>query len=64
MVYRLVSRTKDAGEFIAVARSSKNKINVGGRKHAVLRHAETMAELPAVMNRFQRGRPAIPTIYA
>ena len=116
MVYKLVSRTNDAGEFIAVAKSSKNKINVGGRKHAVRRldgsgtathevlgvghppaepsgrpllrqfiregellpgwtgaeavararrrHADTMAELPAVVNRLQRGDPAIPTVYA
>lgn len=117
MVYKLVSRTNDAGEFVAVAKSSKNKINVGGRKHAVRRldgsgtathevlgvghppvgesagrpllqqfvrdgellpgwtgpeavargrrrHADTMAELPAVVNRLQRGGPAIPTIYA
>ncbi len=28
------------------------------------RHADTMAELPAVVNRLQRGEPAIPTIYA
>ncbi len=28
------------------------------------RHAETMAELPAVVNRLQRGEPAIPTVYA
>ena len=37
MVYKLVSRTNDAGEFVAVAKSSKNKINVGGRKYAVRR---------------------------
>ena len=103
---------------IAVAKSSKDKINVGGRKIAVRRldgsrhrhprgprrgppagrrnptarpllqqfirdgeilpgwtgpeavarardrHAATMAELPAVVDRLQRGRPAIPTIYA
>jgi len=117
MVYKLVSRTNDAGEFVAVAKSSKDKINVGGRKHAVRRldgsgtathevlgvghppaeepngrpllrqfiregevlpgwtgpesvararrrHAETMDELPAVVNRLQRGDPAIPTVYA
>ncbi|MET1022381.1 MAG: nicotinate phosphoribosyltransferase [Arthrobacter sp.] len=116
MVYKLVSRTNDAGEFIAVAKSSKNKINLGGRKHAVRRldssgtathevlgvghpparepngrpllqqfiregelqpgwtgaeavtrarrrHADTMAELPPVVNRLQRGEPAIPTVY-
>ena len=27
------------------------------------RHAETMKELPAVVNRLQRGEAAIPTIY-
>jgi nicotinate phosphoribosyltransferase len=117
MVYKLVSRTNDAGEFEAVAKSSKNKINVGGRKFAVRRldgsgtathevlgvghspaeeprsrpllrqfiragellpgwtgaeavararqrHTATMAELPDVVNRLQRGEPAIPTIYA
>lgn len=117
MVYKLVSRTNDTGEFVAVAKSSRNKINVGGRKHAVRRidgsgtathevlgvghppaeepngrpllrqfiregellpgwtgpeavprarrrHAETMAELPSVVNRLQRGSPAIPTVYA
>ncbi|HSN36818.1 MAG TPA: nicotinate phosphoribosyltransferase, partial [Arthrobacter sp.] len=37
MVYKLVSRANDAGEFTAVAKSSKNKINVGGRKHAIRR---------------------------
>ena len=117
MVYKLVSRTNDAGEFTPVAKSSKNKINVGSRKYAVRRldgsgtathevlgvghlppgephsrpllrqfisdgellpgwtgpeavergrhrHAATMAELPAVVARLQRGEPAIPTIYA
>jgi len=64
MVYKLVSRTNDAGEFIAVPQSPENKINVGGRKHAVRRLDETMAELPAVVNRLQRGEPAIPAIYA
>ena len=27
------------------------------------RHAASMAELPAVVNRLQRGEPAIPTVY-
>ncbi|MET1064698.1 MAG: nicotinate phosphoribosyltransferase [Arthrobacter sp.] len=116
LVYKLVSRTNDAGEFIAVAKGSKNKFNLGGRKHAVRRldasgtathevlgvghppaeepngrpllqqfirkgelqpgwtgpgavtrarhrHTDTMAELPDVVNRLQRGEPAIPTIY-
>ncbi|MDI2034102.1 nicotinate phosphoribosyltransferase [Paenarthrobacter nitroguajacolicus] len=116
MVYKLVSRTNDAGEFISVAKAAKNKASVGGRKYALRklnergratqevvgighrpeddgndrpllhqfvkngevlpgwtgpegvirakeRHAATMAELPPVVNRLQRGEPAIPTIY-
>lgn len=116
MVYKLVSRTNDAGEFISVAKAAKNKASVGGRKYALRRlnergvatqeivgighrpeddgndrtllqqfikngellpgwtghegvvraqerHAATMAELPAVVNRLQRGEPAIPTVY-
>ncbi|MDR6988861.1 nicotinate phosphoribosyltransferase [Paenarthrobacter nitroguajacolicus] len=116
MVYKLVSRTNDAGEFISVAKAAKNKTSVGGRKYALRklndrgratqevvgighrpeddgndrallhqfvkngevlpgwtgpegvirakeRHAATMAELPAVVNRLQRGEAAIPTVY-
>ncbi|MFE4198151.1 nicotinate phosphoribosyltransferase [Paenarthrobacter sp. NPDC056912] len=116
MVYKLVSRTNDDGEFISVAKAAKNKASVGGRKYALRklnergrataevvgighrpeddgndrsllqqfvkngevlpgwtgpegvvrareRHAATMAELPAVVNRLQRGEAAIPTIY-
>jgi nicotinate phosphoribosyltransferase len=116
MVYKLVSRTDDAGTFVPVAKAAKNKISMGGRKYALRklndrgiatheivgighrpeddgndrpllqqfvkngellpgwtghegvvrarqRHADTMAELPAVVNRLQRGEPAIPTIY-
>ncbi|SDW36101.1 nicotinate phosphoribosyltransferase [Arthrobacter sp. cf158] len=116
MVYKLVSRTNDAGEFVSVAKAAKNKASVGGRKYALRklnergratheivgighrpeddgndrsllqhfvkngevlpgwtgpegvvrakeRHAATMAELPAVVNRLQRGEAAIPTIY-
>ena len=116
MVYNLVSRTNDAGEFISVAKTAKNKASVGGRKYALRklnergrathevvgighrpeddgndrpllhqfvkngevlpgwtgpegvvrakeRHAATMAELPPVVNRLQRGEAAIPTIY-
>ena len=116
MVYKLVSRTDDAGEFVPVAKASKNKTSKGGRKYALRklnergtasqeivgvghrpeddgndrpllqqfvkngellpgwtgpegvlrarrRHADTMQELPAVVNRLQRGEPAIPTIY-
>ena len=116
MVYKLVSRTNDAGEFISVAKAAKNKTSVGGRKYALRklnergkatqeivgighrpeddgndrsllqqfvkngevlpgwtgpegvirakeRHAASMAELPAVVNRLQRGEAAIPTVY-
>ncbi|MGP0222909.1 nicotinate phosphoribosyltransferase [Paenarthrobacter sp. NCHU4564] len=116
MVYKLVSRTNDHGEFISVAKAAKNKVSVGGRKYALRklnergiatqeivgighrpeddgndrpllqqfvkngellpgwtgpegvvrakeRHAASMAELPAVVNRLQRGEAAIPTIY-
>ncbi|ERI39267.2 nicotinate phosphoribosyltransferase [Arthrobacter sp. AK-YN10] len=116
MVYKLVSRTNDAGEFISVAKAAKNKTSVGGRKYALRklnergkatqevvgighrpeddgndrsllqqfvkngevlpgwtgpegvirakeRHAASMAELPPVVNRLQRGEAAIPTVY-
>jgi nicotinate phosphoribosyltransferase len=116
MVYKLVSRTDDAGAFVAVAKTAKNKTSKGGRKYALRklnergtatqeivgighrpeddgndrpllqqfikngellpgwtgpegvlrarqRHAETMKELPAVVNRLQRGEAAIPTVY-
>ncbi|MET4539835.1 MULTISPECIES: nicotinate phosphoribosyltransferase [Micrococcaceae] len=116
MVYKLVSRTNDSGDFISVAKAAKNKASVGGRKYALRKlnergratqevvgighrpeddgndrvllhqfvkngevlpgwtgpegvirakeqHAATMAELPAVVNRLQRGEAAIPTVY-
>jgi nicotinate phosphoribosyltransferase len=116
MVYKLVSRTDSAGNFVPVAKAAKNKTSTGGRKYALRkldehgiamqeivgighhpeddgndrpllqqfmkngellpgwtghegvvrarqRHADTMAELPAVVNRLQRGDAAIPTIY-
>jgi nicotinate phosphoribosyltransferase len=116
MVYKLVSRTNDAGEFVSVAKAAKNKTSMGGRKYALRklnergkatheivgighrpeddgndrsllqqfvkngevlpgwtgpegvirakeRHAASMAELPAVVNRLQRGEAAIPTVY-
>lgn len=116
MVYKLVSRTDDEGHFAAVAKASKNKVSMGGRKYALRklddqgtasqeivgighrpeddgndrpllqqfikngellpgwtghegvlrarrRHTETMKELPPVVNRLQRGEPAIPTSY-
>ncbi|WP_346959188.1 nicotinate phosphoribosyltransferase [uncultured Arthrobacter sp.] len=116
MVYKLVSRTDDAGDFVPVAKAAKNKTSKGGRKYALRklnergtasqeivgighrpdddgndrqllqqfikngellpgwtgpegvvrarqRHADSMKELPAVVNRLQRGEAAIPTIY-
>lgn len=116
MVYKLVSRTDDDGNFISVAKAAKNKASRGGRKYALRklneqgiasqeilgighhpeddgndrmlleqfikngellpgwtgpegvvrarqRHMDSMAELPAVVNRLQRGEPAIPTVY-
>jgi nicotinate phosphoribosyltransferase len=116
MVYKLVSRTDDSGEFVSVAKVAKNKTSKGGRKYALRRlnergvatqeivgvghrpeddgndrqllqqfikngellpgwtgtegvfrarqrHIDSMAELPAVVNRLHRGEPAIPTIY-
>jgi nicotinate phosphoribosyltransferase len=116
MVYKLVSRADDAGTFVPVAKTAKNKTSKGGRKYALRRlnergtasqeivgighrpdddgndrqllqqfikngellpgwtgpegvvrarqrHADSMSELPAVVNRLQRGEPAIPTIY-
>ncbi len=35
MVYKLVSRSNDAGEFVPVAKAAKNKASVGGRKYAL-----------------------------
>ncbi|MET4096380.1 hypothetical protein ABIB51_003328 [Arthrobacter sp. UYCu712] len=115
MVYKLVSRSNDAGDFVPVAKAALNKVNPGGRKYAVRRldrdgvathevlgigrlpaeprgrpllrqfikdgellpgwtspeavartrgrYADSMAELAAVVNRLQRGEPAIPTVY-
>jgi len=37
MVYKLVARRDDAGEWVAVAKSSKQKASVGGRKNAARR---------------------------
>ncbi len=35
MVYKLVSRTDDDGEFVPVAKAAKNKASKGGRKYAL-----------------------------
>jgi nicotinate phosphoribosyltransferase len=37
MVYKLVSRTDDTGEFVPVAKAAKNKTSKGGRKYALRR---------------------------
>lgn len=37
MVYKLVSRADDSGEMIGVAKASKDKTSVGGRKYALRR---------------------------
>ncbi|GLI28470.1 nicotinate phosphoribosyltransferase [Agromyces rhizosphaerae] len=37
MVYKLVARRDDAGAWVDVAKSSAQKVSVGGRKHAVRR---------------------------
>jgi nicotinate phosphoribosyltransferase len=37
MVYKLVARRSDAGEWVAVAKTSKEKLSVGGRKNAARR---------------------------
>lgn len=37
LVYKLVSRTDDAGTFVPVAKSARNKASVGGRKYALRR---------------------------
>ncbi|MDQ4502082.1 nicotinate phosphoribosyltransferase [Sinomonas sp. ASV322] len=37
MVYKLVSRTDDDGDFVSVAKAAKNKQTVGGRKYALRR---------------------------
>ncbi|WP_334172487.1 nicotinate phosphoribosyltransferase [Sinomonas sp.] len=41
MVYKLVSRTDDDGEFVSVAKAAKNKQSVGGRKYALRRLDES-----------------------
>ncbi|WP_207344131.1 nicotinate phosphoribosyltransferase [Arthrobacter sp. E3] len=37
MVYKLVSREGDEGEFVSVAKAAKNKASMGGRKYAMRR---------------------------
>lgn len=40
LVYKLVSREDDDGEFVSVAKTSKSKASVGGRKYALRRRNE------------------------
>ena len=40
MVYKLVAREDDTGTMVGVAKKSKNKISVGGRKYALRRRNE------------------------
>ncbi|ABY23204.1 nicotinate phosphoribosyltransferase [Renibacterium salmoninarum ATCC 33209] len=40
MVYKLVSRAGDDGQFVSVAKASKNKTSVGGKKFALRRRSE------------------------
>ncbi|GAA4363234.1 nicotinate phosphoribosyltransferase [Paeniglutamicibacter cryotolerans] len=114
MVYKLVSRQNDAGEFIDVAKAAENKVSIGGRKFALRRlnergrattevigigeppasdgndrtllhhfvadgvlapgwigaegvaratqrHKDSIAEMPGMARRLQRGEPVIPT---
>ncbi len=37
-VYKLVARADDDGEMVSVAKASKDKVSVGGRKYALRRH--------------------------
>ncbi len=53
MVYKLVSREGDDGEFVAVAKAAKNKASVGGKKFAYRRLDESgtaTAELVGIGN--------------
>ncbi|WP_122816744.1 nicotinate phosphoribosyltransferase [Nocardioides pantholopis] len=48
-VYKLVARADDAGEMVAVAKRSKDKVSVGGRKYALRRRrANGVAEAEVV----------------
>ncbi|MFJ2618076.1 nicotinate phosphoribosyltransferase [Glutamicibacter sp. NPDC087344] len=114
MVYKLVARQNDAGDWIPVAKAAANKASVGGRKYAVrelnergravsevistteyatggpqrdlmvplvvngevdqsfvgadgvakavVRHQESIKEMPGEARKLQRGEPVIPTI--
>jgi nicotinate phosphoribosyltransferase len=49
MVYKLVSREDDTGTMVGVAKKSKDKVSVGGRKYALRRrNARGIAEVEVV----------------
>ncbi len=56
-VYKLVSRAGDDGEMIPVAKASKDKVSVGGRKYALRRQsASGVAEIEAIgIGAFPKG---------
>ncbi|KHL04922.1 nicotinate phosphoribosyltransferase [Sinomonas humi] len=56
MVYKLVSRTDDDGEFVSVAKAAKNKQSVGGRKYALRRLDERGTATTEVIG---VGRPPV-----
>ena len=57
MVYKLVARADDSGEMVDVAKASKDKASVGGRKFALRRRdARGTAEAEVIGDR--RGRPS------
>ncbi len=49
MVYKLVARRDDAGEWISVAKKSANKASVGGRKRAVRVLADGVAQSETIL---------------
>lgn len=48
-VYKLVARAGDDGEMVSVAKASKDKISVGGRKYALRRHTEAGVAMSEVI---------------
>lgn len=48
-VYKLVARTDDSGELVSVAKKSKDKVSIGGRKYALRRRdPEGVAEAEVI----------------
>ncbi len=45
-VYKLVARVGEDGEMVSVAKASKDKISVGGRKYALRRHDKRASRRP------------------